>query len=122
MTTMQTGFNAKVKAIKEAIELEVTQDDLEGLQGKLLKCATLFSLSAEMCARSTVDLRNAELKALQELGESTGIQAKLKAMTGEEQGRAELADRLNAGLTHTIEALRTMISLKKTEYEKTYGQ
>lgn len=114
-------FNAKVSAIKQAIEIEVTLDDLEGLQGKLLKCVTLFSLSSEMCARATVDLRNAELKVIQEHGTGTGMGMKLKAMTGEEQGRVELADRLNAGLTHCIEALRTMISLKKTEFDKTYG-
>ena len=110
-------YNAKVKAIKDAIELEVTQDDLEGLQGKLLKCVTLFSLSSELCARTTTDLRNAELKALSEDEDATMF--KIKAKTGEAQGRMELADRLNAGLTHCIEALRTMISLKKVEYEKT---
>jgi len=121
MTTMQTGFNAKVKALKEAIEMEVDQDDLQGLQGKLLKCVTLFSLSAEMCARATADLRKAELEVLQSHGDGTGITAKIKAMTGEEQAKLELADRLNAGLTHCIEALRTMVSLKKTEMDKTYN-
>lgn len=114
-------FNQKVKAIKEAIELEVTQDDLEGLQGKLLKCVTLFSLSSEMCARATVDLRAAELKVLKEYGSGTGATAMIKARTGDEQGRMELADRLNAGLTHCIEALRTMISLKKDEMKTTYN-
>lgn len=116
------GFNKKVEAIKKAIEMEVSQDDLEGLQGKLLKCVNLFALSAEMCARATVDLRNAELRVIQEHGVGTGASMRLKAMTAEEQGRMELADRLNAGLTHTIEGLRTMISLKKSEYEKAgYG-
>lgn len=101
--------------------MEVTPEDLDGLQGKLLRCTTLFSLSAEMCARATVDLRSAELKVVLEHGTGTGMGMKLKAMTGEEQGRVELADRLNAGLTHAIEALRTMISLKKTEFDKTYN-
>lgn len=110
-------FNEKVKTIKAAIELEVTADDLEGLQGKLLRCINLFALSSEMCARATVDLRNAELKVLKAEGSGSGITTKLKAMTGEEQGKQELADRLNAGLTHTIEGLRTMISLKKSEFE-----
>lgn len=119
---MKNDFNQKVKAIKDAIELEVASEDLEGLQGKLLRCINLFALSSEMCARATVDLRNAELKVLQEHGTGTGASMRLKAMTGDEQGRMELADRLNAGLTHTIEGLRTMISLKKTEYEKTYNQ
>lgn len=115
-------FNEKVKAIKQAIELEVTAEDLEGLQGKLLRCINLFALSSEMCARATVNLRNAELKVVKEHGVGTGAGMRLKAMTGREQGEMELADRLNAGLTHTIEGLRTMISLKKTEYEKTYQQ
>lgn len=119
---MKNDFNEKVKAIKGAIELDVTPEDLDGLQGKLLRCINLFALSSEMCARATVDLRNAELKVLQEHGTGTGASMRIKAMTGEEQGRLELADRLNAGLTHTIEGLRTMISLKKTEYEKTYQQ
>ena len=114
-------FNEKVTTIKQAIEMEVTSEDMEGLQGKLLKCVTLFALSSEMCARATVDLRRAELKVIQEYGVGTGEGMRLKAMTGTEQGRAELADRLNAGLAHVIEGLRTMISLKKTEYEKTYN-
>ena len=116
------GYNAKVKAIKEAIEMEVTQDDLEGLQGKLLRCVTLFSLSSELCARAVVDLRNAEMAVIKDNNDNaTGMTAKIKAFTGEEQGRVELADRLNAGLTHCIEALRTMVSLKKTEMDKTYN-
>ena len=118
---MKKDFNEKVALIKQAIELEVTQDDLEGLQGKLLKCVTLFALSSEMCARATVDLRNAELIVLKEHGTGTGATAMIKARTGEEQGRMELSDRLNAGLTHTIEALRTMISLKKDEMKTTYN-
>jgi hypothetical protein len=118
---MKNDFNEKVRLIKQAIELEVTQDDLDGLQGKLLKCVTLFALSSEMCARATVDLRNAELRVLLEHGTGTGASMRLKAMTGEEQGRMELADRLNAGLTHTIEGLRTMISLKKDEMKTTYN-
>ena len=118
---MKNDFNEKVRLIKQAIELEVTQDDLQGLQGKLLRCVTLFSLSSEMCARATVDLRNAELIVLKEFGAGTGASAMIKARTGEEQGRLELADRLNAGLTHSIEALRTMISLKKDEMRTTYN-
>lgn len=118
---MKDKFNEKVRLIKEAIEMEVTPEDLDGLQGKLLRCTTLFSLSAEMCARATVDLRSAELRVLNEHGSGTGASMRLKAMTGDEQGRVELADRLNAGLTHAIEALRTMISLKKTEFDKTYN-
>ena len=119
---MKNDFNEKVKLIKQAIEMEVTQDDLQGLQGKLLRCVTLFSLSSEMCARATVDLRNAELIVLKEFGTGTGATAMIKARTGEEQGKQELADRLNAGLTHTCESLRSLISLKKIEFEKTYGQ
>lgn len=118
---MKNDFNEKVKLIKQAIELEVTQDDLQGLQGKLLRCVTLFALSSEMCARATVDLRNAELIVLKEFGAGTGATAMIKARTGEEQGKQELADRLNAGLTHTIEALRTMISLKKDEMKTTFN-
>jgi len=118
---MKNDFNEKVKAIKAAIELYVAPDDLDGLQGKLLRCINLFALSSEMCARATVDLRNAELIVLKEFGTGTGATAMIKARTGEEQGKQELADRLNAGLTHTIEALRTMISLKKDEMKTTYN-
>jgi len=115
------GFKDKVKAIKDAIELEVDKDDLDGLQGKLMRCINLFALSAELCARATADLRQAELKVLKEDGDGTGITAKIRAKTGEEQAKQELADRLNAGLTHTIEALRSMVSLKKTEIDKTFN-
>jgi hypothetical protein len=42
----------------------------------------------------------------------------IEGETAEHKGKLELADRLNAGIAHAIEGLRTIISLKKTEMEK----
>jgi hypothetical protein len=114
-------FNDKVQAIKRAIEMEVSQEDLEGLQGKMLSCVNLIALSSELKARAVKDLADAELIAYNKHKDSTAgamiLKKIIEAEASAENSRFVLADRLNAGLTHVIDALRTMISLKKTEME-----
>jgi hypothetical protein len=115
-------FNQKASAIRAAIELEVDKDDLDGLQGKLLRLVNLIGLSSEIKARAITDLKTAELLAYAKY-KSEKLQPSLfktviEGETAEHKGKLELADRLNAGIAHAIEGLRTIISLKKTEMEK----
>lgn len=112
-------FNQKANAIREAIDLEVTQEDLEGLQGKLLRLTTLIGLSAELKARAITDLKRAELLAYasykNEKMQPSMFKLVIEGETADERGKLELADRLNAGISHAMEGLRTVISLKKEE-------
>lgn len=112
-------FNQKANAIREAIDLEVTQEDLDGLQGKLLRLTTLIGLSAELKARAIADLKRAELMAYASYKSEKLLPSIFKVIiegeTADERGKLELADRLNAGIAHAMEGLRTIISLKKEE-------
>lgn len=114
-----TDFNAKVKSLKDAIELDVHMDDLDGLQGKMLRLINLVALSAELKARAAKDLADAELIAYQKHKDNESgamiLKKIIEAEASAEQSKYILADRLNAGLTYAIEGLRTMISLKKSE-------
>jgi hypothetical protein len=116
-----TTFNDKIKAIRQAMEMEVSQEDLEGLQGKMLNCINLISLSAELKARAATDLANAELIAYDKHKDNDSgsmiLKKIIEAEASEENGKFILADRLNAGLTHVIDGLRTIISLRKSELE-----
>lgn len=115
------SFNDKVNAIKRAIEMDVDKDDTDGLQGKMLACVNLIALSSELKARATKELMDAELIAYQKHKDNDSgsmiLKKIIEAEASSEQAKFILVDRLNAGLTHCIDALRTMISLKKSEME-----
>lgn len=112
-------FNQKANAIREALDHDVHQDDLPALQEKLLRLTALIGLSAELKARAKHDLKTAELLAFarhkSEKLTPTMFKIVIEGEAAEEYGKLELADRLNAGLSHCMESLRTIISLKKEE-------
>jgi hypothetical protein len=112
-------FNQKANFIREWLDLEVSQDDLSGLEGKLLKLTSLVGLAAELKARAQTDLRRRELFAFAKY-KSQNLQPSIlntviKGEAAEEYGKLELADRLCAGLAHSMDAIRTIISLRKEE-------
>lgn len=114
-------FNEKA-AIRAAIELEVDSSNVDELIGKLDRLVNLIGLSAEIKARAIKDLKDAELIAYSKY-KGEGLQASMfkiviEGESSDQRAKLELADRLNAGLAHGIEGLRTIISLRKTEIEK----
>lgn len=115
-------YNEKVKAIRDAIELNIDTDNIDELVGKINRLINLIGLSAELKARAIKDLRDAELIAFAKHKGDKYTPNVLKIIidgeAAEERAKLELADRLNAGITHAIDGLRTIISLKKTELEK----
>lgn len=112
-------FNQKTNAIRTAIDLEVTAEDIDGLQGKLLRLTCLVGLSAELKARAKSDLKTGELIAFakhkSEKLAPTMFKIVIEGECAELYGKLELADRLNAGLVHCMDSLRTIISLRKEE-------
>ena len=113
----------KLLAIKKVLELEVTRDCMDDVQDKLIQLTALYSLSAETIAEATKKLHLKELQVLQELN-NKGMQAsiiskQLNAECFEERAIYDYADRLNSGISHTCDALRTIISLYRAEIENT---
>lgn len=112
-------YNEKVKAIRDVIDLDVNMDVVDSVVFKLHKCLLLVGLSAEIKARAIKDLHDARLVAYAKYKAENLQPSMFKIVidgeTSGEQAKLELADRLNAGLVHEIDGLRTIISLRKDE-------
>lgn len=108
--------------IREAIDIDVDNSDVDGLTGKVLMLTRLIGLSSEVKARALKDFNDAKLVAYakhkSEKLSPNVLKIVIEGETSEESAKLELADRLNAGMVHCIDGLRTIISLRKTEMEK----
>lgn len=115
-------FNEKVNAIRVAIELEIDKDNLDELISKINRLINLIGLSAEVKARAIKDLRTAELiayaKYKSEKLSPNVMKIVIDGETAEQKAKLEYVDRLNAGIAHALDGLRTIVSLKKTELDK----
>lgn len=115
-------YKDKIKAIRDAIEGHVDDNDLEGLIHKLNMLSCLVGTSAETKARAIKELKTAELIAYAKIKSEklppTVMKIVIEGETADERARLEMADRLNAGLVHCMDGIRTIISLRKTELEK----
>jgi hypothetical protein len=88
------------------------------------KCVNLLGLSSEVYAWSE-RLYNEKLGALILAKEFKTLQATDKKMLFASMAAEEImlhskAERLNKALTHTLDALRSMLSFIKEELKKTY--
>lgn len=115
-------YTEKIKVIRDTLDMNVDLGDLEGLQGKVLMLTQVIGLSSEVKARAVKNMNDAKLVAYAKY-KSEGLSPNvlkvvLEGETSEEAAKLELADRLNSGIVHAIDGLRTIISLKKTEMEK----
>lgn len=115
-------YSDKIKAIRDAVDLNVDLSDLDGMQGKVLMLTQVIGLSSEVKARALKNFNSAKLIAYathkQEKLTPNVLKIVIEGETAEESAMLEMADRLNAGIVHALDGLRTIISLKKTEMEK----
>ena len=114
-----------LNAIRKAIDVDVVDVDIESVKNKLLGLTQLMGLSAEANASARKILSMKELSVLQKIDKtlSPSIQKEfLSAECFEEEALWEYSDRLNAAITHTIDGLRTVISLYKIEMENSLKQ
>lgn len=110
---------ASCKAIREVIDSDVIDCDIITVDNKLKKLSQLTGLSAEANASAKKLLLQKELEILR-ANKDSGYQASvlnnlIKAECFEESALLEYADRLNSGLVHSMDSLRSSISLYKTE-------
>lgn len=112
-------FKEISRAIRAALDLEVSSDDMEGLTGKLLRLTNLIGSSAELKAKAKGELKRAELIAYarykSEKLTPTMMQTVIGGECSQEYENLEYADRLNAGIVHACDSIRTIISLRKEE-------
>lgn len=118
-------IDTNLALIRTELEKHVDMAIITDLTEKMDRLQVLDSLSAE-CMReakkqSKAKMRD-ELMQHHDIGKMSISHLKMlvDAATGEEQGREVYADRINAAIHHTVDGLRTMISLYKTQLSTEY--
>lgn len=110
-----------LKAIRDLLDTDVIDCAIESVQNKATMLTQIIGLSAECKAEATrlKQLKNQEtLIAIKDQGYSPSVMSKMiDAEAATENALYVYADRLNAGITHAIDMLRTSISLYKSEIE-----
>lgn len=106
--------------IRETIDSDIIDVDIDQQKNKLLALTQLIGLSAECNASAKKMLHQKELEVLQSIDsdmQPMKVNKLLQAKCAEEIAVLEYADRLNSALVHSIDAIRSIISLYKTELE-----
>jgi len=111
-------ITASLNAIRTALDSDVIDSDIHNVTNKALNLTQLMGLSAETKA-SARKLLNIKERCVFEMIDKKlppSVQVRvLNAECFEENAILEYSDRLNAALTHSIDCLRTVISLYKQE-------
>lgn len=117
----QDRLEANLAAIRATVDTNIEGVDIDTVVEFGKRLASLIGLSAECKAEAKRRLEAARLTAINLLNKkdaSPSVVLKMaEAMCGEESATFEYADRLNAGITHQLDYIRTVISLHKTELE-----
>ena len=110
-----------LNAIRTCIDIDVVGAIIEDIQNKCLSLTQLMGLSAETTASAKKLLGEKEievftLKNLDKLPPSNAMKL-LKSYCAQVIATLEYAETLNSGLVHTIDALRSTMSLYKSEMQ-----
>jgi hypothetical protein len=112
--------------IRQTIDADIIDSDIEVQKNKMLKLTQLIGLSSECKSEAKKALLKKELEVLKELEGAkispSILTKRLDAECWNEAGVLMYADRINASITHSIDAIRTTISLYKTEIENSLKQ
>lgn len=122
---MNAWLKESVKEIRGAIELEADNTNPAECLEKLKRLSSLTA-NAAMCqstAKKLLLLRQQEL--IKRLPDSLSPSLQVKWLQGElfeEESMQTYCDRLAAGLSNSIEAIRTIVSFTKSEMEQSKYQ
>lgn len=114
-----------LNAIRKAVDSDIIDVDIDAQKNKMIALTQLIGLSAETKASAKKLLLKKELEVLSGLDKELApsvVTRKLNAECYEEAALLEYSDRLNSALIHTIDAIRTIISLYKSELENSLKQ
>lgn len=106
--------------IRETVDADIIDADIISQQNKLLALTQLIGLSAECNASSKKFLLKKELEIMSQADKDLApmkLNKLINASCFEESALMEYSDRLNSALIHSIDAIRSVISLYKTELE-----
>ena len=110
-----------LKSIRDVLDSDVIDCDISSIQNKALQITQLSGLASESKGTTKKILEQARLFHLSVIQNekipASIMSKKLDALCHDELALYEYADRINASISHTLDALRTIISLYKTELE-----
>lgn len=117
----QAEINSALNTIRATLDVDVVSAIIEDVQNKCIALTQLFGLSSETTASAKKMLGEKEVeifitKDLDKLAPQKAMKL-LKAYCSQELATLEYAERLNSGIVHTIDALRSTMSLYKTEMQ-----
>lgn len=117
----QPEINAALNSIRAMLDIDVTNAIIQDIEAKCLNLTQLMGLSAETTASAKKMLGEKEVevfitKELDKLAPQKAMKL-LKSYCSQEIATLEYAERLNSGIVHTIDALRSVMSLYKTEMQ-----
>lgn len=123
---LKTRCIENLNAIRTVIDSDVMDADIETQKNKLIKLTQLTGLAAEAKANAQKVLSMRELEVLREYRDSkvspSILNKTINAECAEEGALLVYADRINSAISHSIEGIRTVISLYKTEMENSLRQ
>lgn len=115
------SIGAKLKAIRDLVEVDVSDCDVDDVEKHGKRLAAIIGLSAETMAdaKKRLDLRLLQaIKQLEGKNYPPSVLLKLaQAECAEEAATYDYADRLNAGITHQLDFYRSVLSKYKAELE-----
>lgn len=121
-------ISQSLNAIRSLLDADVSSAIIEDVQTKVIQLTQMTGLSAETMAsaRKLLDEKELEIfviksKEMEKFSPSVQIRF-LKTHCKDEAAIYEYADRLNSAITHSLDSLRTVISLYKTELQNSMKQ
>lgn len=120
----QQEIKTALNTIRNVLDMDPSGCDIESTKDKLLKLTSLMGLSAETMASAKKMVNEKEIEVFAKMPEMAPSMASkyLNAHCKEENAVLTYADRLNASIVHQIDALRSVISLYKSELENSLKQ
>jgi hypothetical protein len=122
----QPSLKDKLNSIRSLVDADVRDVDITCVIDKGLQLTQMIGLSSECKAEAKKEVENALLAAIIKIENNKyppSVMLKIaNAMCADELDIFEYADRLNAGITHQLDYLRSVISLHKTELDTSTRQ
>lgn len=124
MKELKNKVRENLRIIREILDADVIDSNIEMIQNKALKLTQLSGLASECKAAARKVLENARLLNLSEIQHEkvpvSMLMKKLDAMCADELALYEYSDRINASITHNLDTLRSIISLYKEELRNNF--
>lgn len=115
------SIKENLKSIRKVLDEDVSDVDIVNVQNKALALTQLSGLASESKASARKLLEKARLEHLTNIQDenlpASIMSKKLDALCCDELALYEYADRINASISHTLDTLRSIISLYKSELE-----